>query len=489
MILLQVNVEAEVDANLKYSYPGSNLFFVHPGFANPSISRGLLGFSLNPASLLDTDKFEAMLSFSPQMTTEIATEFNIPFDTLIHTATPFLDTVRLPTDLGIQQIGGLDYIGLAFKLKGWGFGLGFQKGDYLGLDFNAQSSPYAYYGLDFAYTFTHVDINEIPIGDSIPVQIQFDAEGDLAFNGEGEGHFTTDYFVIAAARRLLGIDCGIGLQIMPVSLKGGFTGLFDGQVGGGGQAYVEAIDDWVIDATFDLEIDADSILSCLGNIDLSFALSTFYWGLKKEWHHVSLGFCGEFSLPTFVQGDYELLASIPMTTPAIRVDDDNLIVDTLNKTVTGHATVVVYDFQKRDSVYQDVINTLFLGTGGATAGMDFRIWRLETGLFGGASMSSDSRYMKLRAGLNLGFRTFIPLRAGVIFHFQYFDIKGIPMSALPSISFGGGTDFRIGNFDIFANLTGNTTQGAGSFVIPDIIGGETKYSTLLSLGMGLRYRF
>ncbi|MGB3477531.1 MAG: hypothetical protein WBB67_00040 [bacterium] len=489
MILLQVNVEAKVDANLLYSYPGSNLFFVHPGFANPSISRGLLGFSLNPASLLDTDKFEAMLSFSPQMSTEIATEFNIPFDTLIHIPTPFLDTVRLPTDLGIRQIGGLDFIGLAFKLRGWGFGLGFQRGDYLGLDFSAQSNPYAYYGLDFAYTFTHADINEIPIGDSIPVQIQFDAEGDLAFNGEGEGHFTTDYFVIAAARRLLGIDCGIGLQIMPVSLKGDFTGLFDGQVSGGGQAYVEAIDDWVIDATFDLEIDADSILSCLGNIDLSFALSTFYWGLKKEWHHVSLGLCGEFSLPTFIQGDYELLASIPMTTPAVRIDDDNLIVDTLNKIVTGHATVVVYNFQKRDSVYQDVINTLFLGTGGATAGMDFRIWRFETGLFGGASMSSDSRYMKLRAGLNLGFRTFIPLRAGVIFHFQYFDIKGIPMSALPSISFGGGTDFTIGNFDIFVNLTGNTTQGAASFIIPGIVGGETKHSTLLSLGMGLRYRF
>ena len=172
MILLQVNVEAKVDANLLYSYPGSNLFFVHPGFANPSISRGLLGFSLNPASLLDTDKFEAMLSFSPQMSTEIATEFNIPFDTLIYIPTPFLDTVRLPTDLGIRQIGGLD----------------------------------------FAYTFTHADINEIPIGDSIPVQIQFDVEGDLAFNGEGEGHFTTDNFVSTAARRLLGIDCGMGLR-------------------------------------------------------------------------------------------------------------------------------------------------------------------------------------------------------------------------------------------------------------------------------------
>lgn len=484
ILLLQVNIETDVTTTLEYSYPESNLFFIHPGFANPSLSRGLIGFSLNPASLLHTDKLEIMFSISPRMSTEIFTEFDIPFDTL----TPFIDTVHIPTNLDIRQLGGFDFAGLACKLSGWGIGIGFQNGDYLGLDFSAQTNPSADYGIDFEYTFTHADINEIPINDSIPVRIQFNGGGDLAFNGEGSGRFTTSSFVIAAARKIWGIDCGLGLQLKPVSLKGGFTGLFDGQLSGGGQISVEAIDDWEINATFDAEIDADSILSCLGDIDVGFVLSTLSWGIKKEWRHISLGLCGEFSWPTLVDGDYELLASLPTTIPSIRIEDDNLIIDTMNNIISGHATIVIHDFETGDSIYQDVVNTLFLGTTGATAGLGVRLWRFETGLFGGVSMSSDTKYLKLRTGLNLGFQTFIPIRAGIVFHFQYYDIKGIPMSALPVISFGGGTDFSVGHLDIYANLTGNTTQGAASFIIPEIIGGEKKHSTLLSMGVGFRFR-
>ncbi len=439
---------------------------------------------MNPASLVNVDRLEIMLAASSQMSTKLATQFDIPFDTL----TPFIDTVHIPTDLDIRQLGGFDFVGLAFGYKKWGFGIGYQSGDYLGLDFSAQSTPSADYGLDFEYIFTHADINEIPVGLTIPVQIQFNGNGDLAFEGQGDGRFTTNTFVIGVARRILGIDCGLGLQLTPVSLNGGFTSLFDGQVIGGGQISIEAIDDWQINATFDADIDADSILSCLGDIDISFALSTLTWGIKKEWRNVSLGLCGEFSRPTFINGDYELLASIPSVIPSIRIDDDNLTVDTVNHIISGHAKIVVYDFEKSDSAYSDVVNTLFLGTAGATAGLGLRLWRFETGLFGGASISSDNKYLKLRTGLNLGFQTFITLRAGIIFHFQYYDIKGIPMSALPAISFGGGTDFSLGNFDIFANLTGNTTQGAASFVIPDIIGGEREHSTLVCLGLGLRFR-
>lgn len=483
-IFFQVNIQTEVEATLKYSYPGSNLFLIHPGFANPSVGRGLIGFSMNPANLNNIERLEVMFAVSPPMSSELSTQFDIPFDTL----TPFIDTVSIPTDLDIRQSGGIDFIGIGFRLKDWGFGVGFQRGDFLGLDFSAQANPSADYGLDFEYTFTHADIPEIPIGYSIPVQIHFTGSGDLSFNGSGDGSFMSNSFVAGTAREIFGIECGLGLQLTPVSLTGGLTGLFDGQVVGSGEISVEAIDDWQINATFDAEIEADSIISCLGDIDISFALSTLTWGIKKEWRYVNLGLCGEFSWPTFISGDYRLLASIPSTMPAIRIDDDNLIVDTVNNIISGHATIVVYDFEKGDSVYQNPVSTLFLGTAGATAGLGFRLWRFETGLFGGASISSDNKYLKLRTGMHLSFNTFIPVRAGVIFHFQYYDIKGIPMSALPSISFGGGTDFTLGRFDIFANLTGNTTQGAASFVIPNIIGGEKKHSTLLSVSTGLRFR-
>lgn len=50
-LCLQINIEVNALANIYYSYPGSNLFFINPGFANPSMSRGLLGFPLNPAGL------------------------------------------------------------------------------------------------------------------------------------------------------------------------------------------------------------------------------------------------------------------------------------------------------------------------------------------------------------------------------------------------------------------------------------------------------
>jgi hypothetical protein len=480
----QINIQADIAVTLSYSYPGSNLFLIHPGFTNPALGHGIIGFATNPASLTNTGKFEFMATAVPQMSTLVDTRFDIPFDTV----TPFIDTVHIPAELDIRQYGGFDFVGIALSIKDWGLGIGYQKGDYLGLDFTARSNPFADYGLDFEYTFTHEDINEIPIGYAIPVQIQFNAAGDLAFSGEGEGHFAMNSLVIGVARTLLGVDCGLGLHLTPVSLTGHINGLFDGYMTGSGRINVEAVDDWEITAVFDAEIDADSILTCLGDIDVSFALSTLTWGIRKEWRSVSLGLCGEFNWPTFINGDYGLVASLPRSVPLIRIDDDNLVVDTVNHIISGHALITVHDFEKGDSVYQDAVNTLFLGTAGALAGIGVRFWRFETGLFGGLSISSDNKYLKLRTGLNLGFNTFVPIRGGIIFHFQYYDIKGIPMSALPVISFGAGTDFSIGNFDIFVNVTGNTTQGAGSFIIPDIIGGEKKHSTLLCLGMGTRFR-
>ncbi len=64
-LCLQINIEVNALANIYYSYPGSNLFFINPGFANPSMSRGLLGFPLNPAGLSGSDNFEVMVCYGP----------------------------------------------------------------------------------------------------------------------------------------------------------------------------------------------------------------------------------------------------------------------------------------------------------------------------------------------------------------------------------------------------------------------------------------
>jgi hypothetical protein len=485
ILCLQINIETDVTANVYYSYPYTNLFFTKPGFANPSISRGLFGFSLNPASLIDTENAEVMITIGPLMRTEIYSEFAIPFDDFA----PIIDTVKVPTNLGVEQLGGIDFIGAAFALKGWRFGMGYQKGDYIGLDFVADAKANADYEIDLDYTLTHSDIQEIPVGDSVPVHVSFSGAGDLALTGSGKGDFASRSFIFAIAHKLLGLDCGVGFQITPVSLRGDFNALFGGSLAGIGQISVESAGDWTIDASFEAEIDADSILDCHGDINADFYLSTFYWGIKKEWRHFSIGICGEFSPPLFLNGGWNLLASFPKDLAKIRFDDDSLFVDTINKVISGRAKLVVYDFEKDDTTQNGSVNDLFFSANGITAGMSVRFWRLETGLFAGVNGSSDGSYLRLRAGVNLGFRTFVPLYAGAVLHFQYYDISGIPMSALPVIAFGGGTDFNINKFNIFLNLSGNTTQGAASFIIPHIIGGEKKVSVLFSMGFGIRYQF
>ncbi|MCK4249955.1 hypothetical protein KAX97_00795 [candidate division WOR-3 bacterium] len=484
-LCLQINIEVNALANIYYSYSGSNLFFINPGFANPSMSRGLLGFPLNPAGLSGSDNFEVMVCYGPSMKTKILTEFAVPFDTIA----PIIDTVKIPTDLGIQQSGGVDFFGVLFKIKGWRLGIGVQEGDYIGLDFSAVTKPTADYEINYDYTFTHADIQGIPIGYSIPVHIEFEGKGDLILTADGQARFKTNTLAFAAARRFLSMDIGLGWKITPVLLRGSFYSLFNGALRTIGNVLVEPTGDWTINASFEAEIDADSVIDLQGDAEVDFYLSSLYWGLKKEWRYVSIGLCGEFSFPTFINGDWEFITSIPTEFPKIRIDDDNLVVDTLNKVISGHAKIVVYDFERDDKVAQDVIEDLFLGTGGITAGINFHLRRFETGLFAGINSSSDGSYLKMRAGLNVGYRTFIPLHAGVIFHFQYFDIDGIPVSALPVISFGAGTDFNIKKFNIFLNLSGNTTQGAASFIIPGIVGGEKKISVLMSLGIGLRFHF
>jgi hypothetical protein len=426
-----------------------------------------------------------MVSGASAMRVELLTEFAIPFDTL----TPIVDTVKFPTELSVQQLGGLDFFGFSMNIRGWKLGIGFQDGDYIGLDFSASSTPNADYAFDYEYTLTHTDITEIPEGDSIPVNISLEAEGDLSFIAEGAGGFRTRSLVFAAAHTLFGLDVGFGFQMTPVSIVGNFSSLFNGRVHSGGSVSVEAVQDWTIDASFEVEIDADSILECQGDAQVDFYLSSLYYGLKKEWRSVSLGICGEFNFPTFISGDWELIASIPTQFPKIRFEDDNLVVDTVNKVISGHAKLVVYDFEKDDSVYQSTLDKPFIGSGGVTAGIDVRLWRLEAGLFGGINATSNWNYCKIRAGANIGFRTFIPLRAGVIFHLQYFDIGGVPVSALPVISFGCGTDFNIKKLNIILALTGNTTHEASPLTISGFMVSEKKRSALFALGLGMRYNF
>jgi len=484
-LIAQIEIEAEAVVNMDYLYPGCNLFFVAPGFANPAISRGLIGFTLNPASMAGNNNSEIMLCTSPTMRTEVHTEFAIPFDSLIE----IVDTVRIPTILGVEQMGGFDFLGALFKIKSWRLGIGMQKGDYLGLECSASVMPSASFNIYYADTLTHEDIEGIPVGDSIPVEIELSDTGSILVLGQGSGTYQNNSLCIALSNRLWGLDFGLGWQLTPVQLKGSFDANLSGFMSLSPSLKITPTSDWTIDATFTGEIDADSLLMCQGSGDLQFLLSSLYWGLKKEWRYLSIGLCGDLSIPTLIKGDWQFMTSIPSDLPKFRFDDDSLIVDTLNKIISGKAKLIVYDFATEDTSYQGGGEKPFLGTAGLTGGLSLRIWRFETGFFGGLNTSSDGSYLKMRLGTNLGFRTFIPLRAGLIFHVQYFNIAGIPMTALPVISFGTGTDFNIKRFNIFLNLYGNTTQGAASLFLPGIVEGSANQKAFVAMGLGIRYKF
>lgn len=483
---LQVNIDLAADVNMRYAYPTSDLFFAHPGFANPALSEGLIGFMLNPAALARVGGMEAMICLAPNMKTVINTEFVIPLDSV----ETILDSITVPTDLGIEQTGGIDFAGLMLSFKGWHLAVGGQRGDCMELDCHASVRPSAGYEMDYQDTLTHDLLPDLGLNDSIPVRFVLSATGDLMLNADGNGKYITNSMNASISRKLLGIDMGVGLQITPVTIDGGFASALSGALGSGVALDVEPYNDWTIDASFDVEVDADSVLRCNGSAGLSFCMTSLTWGLKKDWRYLSIGLCGEASRPTLINGDWDLYTSLPTEIPRVRFDDDSLVIDTVNKVISGHATMVIYDFETEDTTRYGLGEIPFLGTAGATAGLEARIWRFQLGFFGGLSSSEDGTYTRIRTGLNLGFRAFIPLRFGLIAHFQYFNVAGIPMSALPVIAFGGGTDFHImRNLSLFINVSGNTTQGAAALVIPGIVGGEASTSALVSLGLGLRYRF
>jgi hypothetical protein len=485
VLFAQVDIDINTEVNMYYSYPAANLFFIHPGFADPSASRGLIGFTQNPAGLMRESASGLMLTIAPSMKTLIQTEFAVPLDSI----TDILDTIRIPARLGFEQVGGFDFLGVMIRIKDWRLGIGLQKGDYLRLDFNADARAQADCEVIFDDTLTSDDIGGIPLEDSIPVHFEFSGSGEVSVAGGGDAQYESNSFVIAIARRFLGLDIGLGWQLTPVAIEGDVNAWFGNGLLAGLSLSVQPGSDWDIDASFDSRLEADSLVGCEGNADLEFYLSTVYWGIKKDWRYFSFGLCGEFSPPLLVDGGWEAMTRLPGDIPKIRFEDDSLIVDTVQKKISGHATLVIYDFERDDTTYRGDLTSLFMSSNGVTGGMSLRVWRFETGIFGGLNFSSDGTYLKTKFGIDVGLRTFIPLRAGAILHFQYFNVGGLPITALPVLSLGCGTDFRIKKLNFFVNVSGNTTQGASSLVIPGIVGGEPTLSALFSLGLGVLYRF
>ncbi|MCX7995015.1 MAG: hypothetical protein N3A65_04485 [candidate division WOR-3 bacterium] len=400
-----------------------------------------------------------------------------------------MDTIHIPTELGFKQTGGIDFLALSFKTGNWRLALGLQRGDYLGADFNADCHVSSDYEFDFIDTLTSSDFGGIPEGETIPVQVNLSGMGEVSLHGKGSGSYRSGSFIIAVARRLLGLDIGLGWQITPFTIDGRFDALFKGRLLSASGVSVVTLNEWTSDAKFNLVIDADSIICAYGNTEMKFYLSTIYWGIKKEWRYLSLGICGEFSPPVLVSGSWKFVSSLPAELPKIRFEDDRLIIDTLNKHISGSAKMVIYGFEKEDKTRSGDVKKLFLSSNGITSGMSLRIWRFEFGSFGGLNFSADGTYLKMKGGINLSFLTFIPIRFGTILHFQYLRIGDIPITALPVISLGGGTDFKIKKFNFFLNFSGNTTHGAASLIIPGIIGGERTRSSLFSAGFGLKYNY
>ncbi|RKX71597.1 hypothetical protein DRP53_00920 [candidate division WOR-3 bacterium] len=486
IIILFLQIGMATDFRMEFSYPMINLATLAPGFINPGEGKGLAGMVMNPASINDLGKGEVFLAFSPSISSSFNSSFTIPIEGLGSIS----DSIILPVDFTFRDHGHLDFVGMGLRREEWAFGLAFIRGDYLRLASNGEARLEAHHEIEFDDTLTHELIESLPAGEEIPVRISLSGSGAAGVIFSGYGQLQSQGIALAGGVHEAGLDLGLGLQVEPIRVEAHLDGNLSGGLDAAAQTKVSSeATEWRVDAQFDGEVYEDSLI--FGTLDclLKGIMVRFVTGIKKNFRFLDIGGCYQYLLPTTLKGHLDYYYQYPEDLPTIDIEGESLHVDTVNHRITGKGRIVIRKFPKIKEREHRELSHSFPHAHGLFLGVGLKLHILKLALFGGTIQIPDRSYLRTILGANLSLKIFIPIEGTIVYSYQGITVEDIPITSLPVVGINVGTNFKIRNLHIYLGGGVNTTQGAATLILPEMMEGKKTRENLVGVRFGLGYEF
>jgi hypothetical protein len=527
-----VDIGGDFSVGLSYAYPSVNLFLFHPGFENPSLARGLVGFANNPAGLAylkggeygETMGVLAISAYSGISDTVFLPAESPVFDSLGITFSG--DTLKFPYSFSGGEKWGLDYLAYGARIgkKGdWVLGLAFTRGDFLGMDIEGRLWGSAMDSITFQDTITSADIGGLPPGTAIPVSFGLATAGNASIEVSGHGGFTTLPFTGAIARRSGGWSYGAGVRITPVWGNARLSALGAGDIAGTATLRAEPYmgDTWRIEAEFTAELENDTLVKYYldGNVRTINPSLVLGMGWQGSW--LGMGLAVERGSSTSLTGAWSHSAMYPWGGIDWEIDDDSLIVDTVNHIISGKGRLIIHGLEE-DTFQRGGSITSFIGrVSGARGGLSVGIplsgfvnclgcfipWvsarpvveivepgvekfvpRLILGTSLGIILSDDMKYMKMSWASSISTNTAVQVSVSGIFYWQNYFLGGVPITSIPVVAGGLGLSFPVGNGRAYLSARANSSSLISAKAVSYIGAEAGKPSQVYaSFGMGLSY--
>ncbi len=189
------------------SVPEAGLFFLDPGFQNPSKAKGVYGLFSNPAALGFMDKFDVSLSFG------IGSKAKFNFDYMAIESTDSQGAVYLPVTFYCKEKGGLNFLGAGYSLGNIGFGIGLLQGNYagVGININAEAALDMNYSVEDTIYYLYGSGNQDTA--VIPVTWNLATQCTLSFSGSSEGGLSSSPLFMGAGAGFGIFGIGVGMKL------------------------------------------------------------------------------------------------------------------------------------------------------------------------------------------------------------------------------------------------------------------------------------
>ncbi|MEO0180616.1 MAG: hypothetical protein ABIM74_03880 [candidate division WOR-3 bacterium] len=527
-----VDISGEFSLSLSYAYPSVNLYLFNPGFENPALANGLVGFANNPAALahLRPGKYgEAMGVLAVSAYSGIKDTAFLPVDSANWDSLGITfsgDTLRFPYSFSGGEKWGLDYLAYGTRIgkkKDWAIGFAFTRGDFMGFDAAGALWGSALDSLTFKDTITSADIPGLPSGTAIPVSFGLAMGGGANLDVSGNGGFTTLPFTGAIARQSGGWTYGAGIRITPVWGNAALRALGAGEIAGTALLTAEPYlgDTWRIEAEFTGELENDTLVKYYIDGNVSTLNPSLLMGIAWQGSWLGFGLAIERGSPTSMTGNWSQSAMYPWGGVDWDIDDDSLIIDTANHIISGKGRLIIHGLEEDTAQGGGPIESFIGSVSGLRGGVSIGVplsgfvnclgclipWlsarpvveivepgverfvpRLILGTSLGVILSDDMRYMKISWTGSISTNTAIQVSLSSIFYWQSYSLGWLPITSIPVLAGGIGVSFPVGYGRAYLSARANTSSLI-SAVAMGYIGAETGSVSQVyaSFGAGLSY--
>ena len=430
---------SSLNLNFYSSEPMAYLFFNHVGFMDPGSSRGVIGSYLNPAVLAKTGNgFEAYFGYSTSASTppdSFTLDLPVSMDSLTY-------ELRISPSVVFSDVGGPDYLGLAYKFGPLAFGGSIFRPSAFGVSLSGDV-PLEYRSdsfMTFGYTVGDGD------GDSVALNLTpyGTLKGTLyPFADIKIGEFPM-FIGVGVGNRIVSAGFGINLRRIEGSLD--FNARISADSGTELSAKVSPADpDWdVRDLRMSLVYGEDTMfLGSMASGSFSATYLSPTVGLNLNLFLIGLNLAAEMGLSGSTTARFSTTLILPDSAD-LQVLSSSVSIDSTTRTVSGDLTLAVRRTGDT-SVSKDFSTTYRLARYvGVRGGVRFLVFSLSGAAefpveFGDGLFYYGKNYLTPNVVLPVG-----PLegRVGAVLMWRYAFFGRTVIPSSPMFYVGGGLSLR-----------------------------------------------